>query len=96
MKKIKNLLLLWLSIISFVLISGWISYWLTVNQVIDNAIGYIKKMIFTTDGTENGEAKVLAPKYNLALHYPLLSMTGFMTIATVPGAILKDCEKIFK
>ena len=44
---------------------------------------------------ENGEAKVLAPKYNLALHYPLLSMTGFMTIATVPGAILKDCEKIF-
>lgn len=45
---------------------------------------------------ENGEAKVLAPKYNLALHYPLLSMTGFMTIATVPGAILKDCENVFK
>jgi hypothetical protein len=45
---------------------------------------------------EDGEAKVLAPKYNLALHYPLLSMTGFMTIATVPGAILKDCKKIFK
>ncbi len=45
---------------------------------------------------ENGEAKVLAPKYNLALHYPLLSMTGFMTIATVPGAIIKDCEKIFQ
>jgi hypothetical protein len=45
---------------------------------------------------EDGEAKVLAPKYNLALHYPLLSMTGFMTIATVPGAIIKDCEKIFQ
>ncbi len=45
---------------------------------------------------ENGEAKALAPKYNLALHYPLLSMTGFMTIATVPGAILKDCKKIFQ
>ena len=44
---------------------------------------------------EKGEAKVLAPKYNLALHYPQLSMAGFMTIATVPGAILKDCEKIF-
>jgi len=44
---------------------------------------------------ENGEAKVLAPKYNLALHYPLLSMAGFMTIATVPGAIVKDCKKIF-
>ncbi|MEA3434110.1 MAG: hypothetical protein U9R13_05965 [Campylobacterota bacterium] len=45
---------------------------------------------------ENGEAKVLAPKYNLALHYPLLSMTGFMTIATVPGAIIKDCKKVFQ
>ena len=45
---------------------------------------------------ENGEAKVLAPKYNLALHYPLLSMAGFMTIATVPGAILKDCKKLFQ
>lgn len=45
---------------------------------------------------EDGKAKVLAPKYNLALHYPLLSMTGFMTIATVPGAILKDCKKIFQ
>jgi len=45
---------------------------------------------------ENGEAKVLAPKYSLALHYPLLSMTGFMTIATVPGAIIKDCKKIFQ
>ena len=45
---------------------------------------------------EDGEAKVLAPKYNLALHYPLLSMTGFMTIATVPGAIVKDCKKIFE
>jgi len=45
---------------------------------------------------ENGEAKILAPKYNLALYYPLLSMTGFMTIATVPGAIIKDCKKIFQ
>ncbi|MEA1954795.1 MAG: hypothetical protein U9O24_10440 [Campylobacterota bacterium] len=45
---------------------------------------------------EEGKAKVLAPKYNLALYYPLLSMTGFMTIATVPGAILKDCKKIFQ
>jgi len=45
---------------------------------------------------ENGEAKILAPKYSLALYYPLLSMTGFMTIATVPGAIIKDCKKIFQ
>ena len=45
---------------------------------------------------EDGKAKALAPKYSLALHYPLLSMSGFMTIATVPGAILKDCKKIFQ
>ena len=45
---------------------------------------------------EDGKAKVLAPKYNLAIHYPLLDMGGFMTIATVPGAILKDCRKVFQ
>lgn len=44
---------------------------------------------------ESGEAKVLAPKYYIALNYPLLAMSEFMTIATVPGAIIKDCEKIF-
>ncbi len=45
---------------------------------------------------EDNKAKILAPKYSLALHYPLLSMTGFMTIATVPSAIIKDCKKIFQ
>ncbi len=45
---------------------------------------------------EDSEAKILAPKYNLALHYPRLNMAGFMTIATVPGAIIKDCKKVFK
>jgi len=45
---------------------------------------------------EDGEAKILAPKYNLAVHYPLLDMSGFMTIATVPGAIIKDCKKVFE
>ncbi len=45
---------------------------------------------------ENGEAKILDPKYYIAVMYPLLQMSEFMTIATVPGAILKDCQKIFK
>ena len=45
---------------------------------------------------ENGKAKILAPKYYIAVMYPLLSMSEFMTIATVPGAISKDCDKIFR
>lgn len=45
---------------------------------------------------ENGKAKILAPKYYIAVMYPLLSMSEFMTIATIPGAISKDCDKIFR
>ena len=45
---------------------------------------------------ENGTAKILAPKYYIAVMYPLLTMSEFMTIATVPGAISKDCDKIFR
>jgi len=45
---------------------------------------------------ENKEAKILEPKYYISVMYPLLQMSEFMTIATVPGAIIKDCEKIFR
>jgi len=45
---------------------------------------------------ENGEAKIMDPKYYISVMYPLLQMSEFMTIATVPGAIVKDCEKVFK
>ena len=45
---------------------------------------------------ENGEAKIMEPKYYISVMYPLLQMSEFMTIATVPGAIIKDCEKVFK
>lgn len=45
---------------------------------------------------EGGKAKILAAKYYLALGYPSLKMSQFMTIATVPGAIEKDCSKAFK
>ena len=45
---------------------------------------------------EDGKALMLAPKYYIAVMYPLLSMSEFMTIATVPGAINKDIDKIFR
>jgi len=45
---------------------------------------------------ENKEAKILEPKYYISVMYPLLQMSEFMTIATVPGAIIKDCEKVFR
>lgn len=45
---------------------------------------------------EKGKATSLEAKYYLALSYPLLTMTKFTTIATVPGAIKKDLAKPFK
>jgi hypothetical protein len=45
---------------------------------------------------ENGKAKALSAKYYIAISYPQLTMSEFMTIATVPGAIEKDLNKIFK
>jgi len=45
---------------------------------------------------EDGEAKILDPKYYISVMYPLLQMSEFMTIATVPGAIVKDCEKALR
>jgi len=45
---------------------------------------------------ENGQASALDAKYYIALSYPLLDMSGFMGVATVPGAIIRDLEKAFK
>jgi len=45
---------------------------------------------------ENGEAKILDPKYYISVMYPMLKMSQFMKIATVPGAISKDIDKIFR
>ena len=45
---------------------------------------------------EEGKAKILDPKYYISVMYPLLQMSEFMTIATVPGAIVKDCERVFR
>jgi len=65
--------------------------------------GFVKK-IGTQNGQllpwavliEDGKAKALSAKYFIAISYPLLTMTEFMTIATVPGAIETDLKKIFK
>ncbi|QSZ40724.1 hypothetical protein GJV85_00845 [Sulfurimonas aquatica] len=45
---------------------------------------------------EGGEVKILDPKYYIAIMYPMLKMSQFMTIATTPGAIHKDIDKIFR
>jgi len=45
---------------------------------------------------EGDKAYILAPKYYLALSYPQLKMTQFMTIANIPGKIEKECKKAFK
>ena len=45
---------------------------------------------------EDGKASSLEAKYYLAVSYPLLTMSTFTTIATVPGAIKKDLAKAFK
>lgn len=45
---------------------------------------------------ESGVATALAPKYYLAISYPLLSMGEFMTISTVPGAIIKELQRAFQ
>jgi len=45
---------------------------------------------------EEDKAKMLAPKYYIAISYPQLTMGEFMTIASVPGAIEKDLAKPFK
>ncbi|NOR58691.1 MAG: hypothetical protein GQ474_09240 [Sulfurimonas sp.] len=45
---------------------------------------------------EDGKATSLAAKFYLAVSYPQLSMSEFMTISSVPGAIEKDLKKPFK
>lgn len=45
---------------------------------------------------EDGKAMALSAKYHIALSYPLLKMSGFMGIMTVPGAVTKDLQKPFK
>ncbi|MFA6192746.1 MAG: hypothetical protein WC665_10385 [Sulfurimonas sp.] len=64
---------------------------------------FVKKVGYINGGLlpypiiiENGEAKILEPRFYISVMYPLLQMSEFMTIATVPGAITADCDKIFR
>ena len=64
---------------------------------------FIKKVGYQNAGLlpypvliEKGEAKILDPKYYIAIMYPMLKMSQFMKISTVPGAIHKDIDKIFR
>ena len=45
---------------------------------------------------EDGKATALKVEYYVAISYPLLSMSQFMTIATLPGAVEKELAKPFK
>jgi hypothetical protein len=45
---------------------------------------------------ENDTAKILDPKYYISYMYPLLTMNEFMTIATIPDAIVKDAKRVFR
>ena len=49
-----------------------------------------------TVSIEGGKASALEAKYYIAVSYPLLTMSTFTTIATVPGAIKKELSKPFK
>ena len=45
---------------------------------------------------EKGVAKIMEPKYYISINYPGLKMSNFMKIATIPDAIINDCQKLFK
>jgi hypothetical protein len=45
---------------------------------------------------EKGEAKIMEPKYYISVNYPMLKMSQFMKIATIPDAIRNDCAKLFR
>ena len=45
---------------------------------------------------ENGVAKILNPKYYIAISYPMLKMSQFMKISSIPDEIEADCKKLFR
>jgi len=45
---------------------------------------------------KDGKAYIMDPKYYISVMYPLLKMSEFMTIATVPDAILKETQRVFR
>ena len=64
---------------------------------------FIKKIGYRNAGLlpypvliEEDKALILDPKYYIAVMYPMLKMSQFMTISTVPGAIQKDIDRVFR
>ena len=53
---------------------------------------FLPYMVFV----ENDEAKIMHPKYYLALSFPKLSMGQFMSISSTPGDIEEYFENLFK
>ncbi len=45
---------------------------------------------------KDNKAYIMDPKYYISVMYPLLKMSEFMTIATVPDAILKEAQHVFR
>ena len=45
---------------------------------------------------QNGEAKILDPKYYIAISYPMLKMSQFMSISSVPDEIVENIKSIIK
>lgn len=62
---------------------------------IDNA-GVLPWQILVEEDDGDAKAKILGGKYQIAVSYPSLDLNGFMQIATTPGAIEKDVERILK
>lgn len=45
---------------------------------------------------KGNKAKIMDPKYYISYMYPLLQMSQFMKIATIPDAMVKDCERALR
>ncbi len=97
------------TLLSKIKATGKVAYELTLSPNV-TVLGYnldnnsFVNTIGTKDGIllpypvliEGNKAKILAPKYYIALSYPLLKMGQFMKISTVPGKIEDEIEAAFK
>lgn len=59
--------------------------------------GLLPWMVLVEKGKDgNAKATAMRADYYIAISYPLLDMSGFMGIMTVPGAVEEDLKKYFK
>ena len=85
--------LLWILILGII---SWIglSYALNVTQTLDNTVAYIKKMIWTNDGTDLGTKKVVIDGWDgsITMSGALNIQTWALKDDTVVSADIKDWE----